>query len=134
MTFTTVDETKTLTGYDVTLDTITMAQGIIESYVGRLEIEVDDGTDQMLLGRATAYQAAYMTNNPSLVFEQMKAQSISQFGQSVSFGPGNQTAPWLSPLAEIACSKLSWLRGRSIKTGRMSQYRHLSPRERWVSE
>lgn len=115
--FTTIEQVKELTDYDVDAKTITMAQSIIEAYVGRLEIEVTNASDVVLLGRATAYQAAYMLGNSEAVFEQMNAYQISQFGQMVTFQASNVVAPWVAPLSVLACQRLSWKRIRSVKTG-----------------
>lgn len=116
--FTTTDSVLSLTGYEVRLTDINMAQAIIESYVGKVEAEVYDANDLMLLDRATAYQAAYMVKNKELVFEQMSAQQIMQFGQMVTFKQ-DDAAPFIAPLAILACKRLSWKRIRSIRTGRI---------------
>lgn len=116
--FTTTDSVLSLTGYEVSLTDINMAQAIIESYVGKVEAEVYDANDLMLLDRATAYQAAYMVKNKELVFEQMSAQQIMQFGQMVTFKQ-DDAAPFIAPLAILACKRLSWKRIRSIRTGRI---------------
>lgn len=113
--WTTQEEVKELTGKDVDLELITQAQAIIESYVGRLEIEVGSATDAMLLGRATAYQAAYMLDDSDRVFSQVSAMQIMQFGNMVSFR--DSLSPFVAPLAIIACQRLSWKRIRSVKTG-----------------
>lgn len=114
--FTTVEEVKQLTGYDVDNAKITMAQSIIEAYVGKVEVEVSDANDLALLGKATAYQVAYMGLQMPLVFEQMQTTSIMQFGQQISFSASSD-APFLAPLAVISCRHLSWKRLRSVKTG-----------------
>ena len=115
--FTTVTQVKELTGYDVTQEAIIMAQSIIESYTGRVEVDVQEPSDHVLLGRATAYQAAYMTKNGEMIFEQLSAMQIMQFGQMVTFSQGNSASPFVAPLAVLACKNLSWNRIRSVKTG-----------------
>jgi hypothetical protein len=115
--FVTAENVERLTGYEVDSDLIFRAQAIIESYVGRLEIEVEDAYDTMLLGRATAYQAAYMKEDPSRIFEQMSVSQLSQFGASISFKQGDLVSPFVAPLAVISCQRLSWKRMRSVKTG-----------------
>lgn len=115
--FTSVEETKELTGYDVENTTIIMAQGIIEAYVGRIEAQVFDPTDRALLTSATAYQAAYMNENSEMIFEQVAASYIAQFGQAITFRGSDMASPFVSPLAQLACSKLSWKRNRSVRTG-----------------
>lgn len=130
--FTTVIETKELTTYDVDEDLLYQAQAIVESYVGRVEVEVTSATDLMLLGRATAYQAAYMKNDPAKIYEQISASQISQFGASITFKPGDESSPWVAPLAKIACQRLSWKRMRSVRTG--SIYGPRLPEPRWVND
>jgi hypothetical protein len=114
--FTTVERVKILTGYEVTLETISMAQGIIEAYVGRLEIEVEDPTDRMQMEKAVSYQAAYMRDNFQRVFEQAGVIQIAQSDGMVTLD-SNRSAPFISPLAHIACRRLSWRGTRHVKTG-----------------
>ena len=114
--FTTIEQTRELTGSDVTQETIIMAQGIIEAYIGRIEVGVTDGTDRALLAKAVAYQATYMQDDEKKVFEQMGAQQIMQFGQMITFGTDG-TQPWIAPLAVLTCKRLSWKRIRSIQAG-----------------
>lgn len=114
--FTTIEQVKELTGYDVPQETIIMAQSVIESYVGRVEIDVEEPTDKALLGKATAYQSAYMVNDGAKVFEQAAVVQSAQFGQSITMR-SDGVSPWVAPLAVIACQRLSWKRIRSVKTG-----------------
>lgn len=114
--FTTIEQTRELTGKEVTQETIIMAQGIIEAYIGRIEVDVADGTDRALLGKAVAYQATYMQDDEAKVFEQMGAMQIMQFGQMITFGQDG-TQPWIAPLAVLTCKRLSWKRIRSIQAG-----------------
>jgi len=114
--FVTVNETMELTGAEVAEEAIPVAQAIIESYVGRVEAEVTNANDLMLLGRATAYQAVYMRENLELVFEQIDVKQQQGFGGMVTFRD-NPASPWVAPLAIIACQRLSWKRMRSVKTG-----------------
>lgn len=115
--FTTEEQVLELTGYTVDLATITMAQSIIEAYIGRVEAEVTDGNDATLLSKAVAYQTAYMFNQKGLVFEQISAQQIMQYGMMMTFKADEPAAPFVAPLAILACKRLSWKRQRSIKTG-----------------
>lgn len=114
--FVTVNQTQVLTGTEVTAEQIAMAQYIMESYVGRVEPEITNANDLMLLGRATAYQAVYMRENLDTVFEQIDVKSQSGFGGNVTF-KDNPVSPWIAPLAIIACQGLSWKRMRSVKVG-----------------
>ena len=114
--FTTIEQVKELTNVDVTQQTITMAQGIMEAYVGKDEAEISNGYDLALLAKATAYQSAYMQDDEEKVFNQMAIVQTSQYGASVTFMQDG-VSPWISPLARNACNKLSWKRIRSVKTG-----------------
>lgn len=113
------EQALALTGYEVTSEVLIQAQGIIEAYTGKVEAEIDDASDLAQLGKATAYQAAYMKENPELVFEQMAVSQIGQFGQVISFRYGDTDSPFVSPLAKIACRSLTWRRARAINTGSM---------------
>lgn len=130
--FTTTEQVNVLTGYDVEVSDIHKAQAIIESYVGRLEVEVTNATDIMLLGRATAYQAAYMKDDPMKVFEQISVSQIGQYGATVSFKSGDVVSPWIAPLAVIACQRLTWKRIRSVRTG--SIWDRPTDESRWTTE
>jgi hypothetical protein len=113
------EQTLALTGYDVDSVLLTKAQSIIEAYVGKVEGEVDDAGDLSLLGKAVAYQAAYMKVNTNIVFEQAAVAQIGQFGQLVSFRQNDSAAPFVAPLAVMSCKNLSWRRARAITTGRV---------------
>lgn len=128
--FTTIDEVKELTGADVSQETIIMAQGIIESWVGRVEAEVSNANDSMLLGRATAYQAVYLDEFED-VFDQPAVVSVNQYGSGVSFRQDG-ASPWIAPLAVIACQRLSWRRMRSVKVG--SIFNRPAEPSRWATE
>lgn len=132
--FITPQEVMAVTPYeDVTLEQVRQAQFIIELYVGRTESEVDAPRDKSLLARATAAQCVYMRDNPDIVFNQVRAGMISQGGQMTQFDTKGD-APFIAPLAEIACRMLSWKNSRSIKVGAIRQDGGLSPRERWVRD
>lgn len=118
--YTTIENTRKYTGYEVTQETLLRAQGIIEAYTGRLESDVSNVRDTALLGKATAYQAAYMRDNYEQVFEQVALSQTGQSGTLMTFKAGDDAAPFIAPLAVLACKKLSWFRSRSVKTGRSS--------------
>lgn len=113
------EEVFDMTGRDVDLDNIAGAQSLIEIYVGRTEADVDDPRDRALLARAVAFQAAYMQNQESMIYEQAAVKSITVGGTAYSFPEGGTDLLWLSPIAKTACAKLSWTRSRSVKTGRL---------------
>jgi hypothetical protein len=114
----TIEDVKTLTNYDVTLTDITLAQGIIETFVGLLEADVTDPNDRAAMGRAVCYQAAYVSKNFETVFEQMAVRSMSQTDSSVVLDT-DLGSPYLSALALFAIRNLSGRGSRSIKTGTM---------------
>lgn len=114
--FTSVEQTRALTGYVVTLDLVNQAQTIIESYLGRTEAQIDTPDDLAIIGRATAYQAAYMVTNAKSVYEQIAVQSIAQADGGVVVDRA-MVSPWIAPLAFIALKAVSWKGSRSLKTG-----------------
>jgi hypothetical protein len=114
--FATVDAVKRITDYDVDEDLIARAQYIIESYIGRTEVQVLDPFDMANLELATAFQAAYMLNDGIKIYEQMSVAQVSQFGAGITFKADDTVSPWLAPLAIMACKRLSWNRSRSVRT------------------
>jgi predicted homoserine dehydrogenase-like protein len=116
--FTTVEQVKSLTGYDVSLEQITRAQGILESFLGKVEVEIESAYDLAVMARACAYQTAYMANDVEKVFEQVAIKQILQADGGVTLD-NNRHAPWIAPLAHIAMSALTWKRSRSVRTGPM---------------
>lgn len=120
--FATNDEVMRNTPYEnVTNDEVRMAQFVIEMYVGRSESEVDYARDKGLLKRATIAQCVYMRDNTDITFEQIAASNIARGDGITTFKYGDFTAPWIAPLAVMACKHLSWKGTRNIKTGRTMQ-------------
>jgi hypothetical protein len=117
--FTTITEVKTITGKIVKADLVQRAQYAIEAYIGKFESEVTDTTDIEILKRAVAYQAAYMVNNEDVVFEQMAVSTTTQNDSSTTFKMTDKTSPFISPMAVMMCAKLSFVKSRSIKTGKI---------------
>lgn len=118
--FTTTTQVKTITGKTVSAGLIERAQYAIEAYIGKFESEVTDTTDLEILKRATAYQSAYMLNNEDIVFEQMSVASTMQNDSSTSFKANDTASPFISPMAVMMCGKLSFVKSRSIKTGKIN--------------
>lgn len=118
--FTTTTQVKTITGKIVNAGLIERAQYAIEAYVGKFEADVTDTRDLEILKRATAYQSAYMLNNEDIVFEQMSVSTTMQNDASTTFKSGDSVSPFIAPMAVMICSKLSFMKSRSIKTGPIS--------------
>jgi hypothetical protein len=119
--FSTINSVKEYTGYDVTLDLVKRAQGIIEIFVGKDEIEIENPSDLLLLDKMTAYQTAYMLENEDLVFKQAALVSQGQTDAIVNFDRA-MMAPFMAPLAVLAANGLSFNKSRSYKTGRIFQW------------
>jgi hypothetical protein len=117
--FTTIAQVKTITGKIVKSDLIERAQYAIEAYIGKFEAEVTDTGDKEILKRAVAYQSAYMVNNEDVVFEQMAVSTTTQNDSSTTFKQSDLTSPFIAPMAVMMCSKLSFMKSRSIKTGKI---------------
>lgn len=117
--FTTTTEVKTITGKIVKSDLIQRAQYAIEAYVGKFEADITDTADLEILKRATAYQSAYMLNNEDIVFEQMAVSTTGQNDAYTTFKNGDTTSPFIAPMAVMMCRKLSFIRSRSVYTGKI---------------
>lgn len=99
---------------------IRRAQSIIEIYIGKDEIDIEDPADLILLDKMTAYQTAYMLDNEEAVFNQVAVTSQGQTDFIVNFN-GNMMAPWIAPLAVIASKGLTFKKPKSIRTGKIFQ-------------
>jgi hypothetical protein len=119
--FVTTTQVKTITGKIVNAGLVERAQYAIEAYVGKFEADVEDTRDLEILKRATAYQAAYMLNNEDIVFEQMAVSTTMQNDASTTFKAGDKVSPFIAPMAVMMCDKLSFIRSRSVYTGKISQ-------------
>lgn len=117
----TVNSVREYTGYEVTLELIKRAQGVIEIYVGKDEIDVENPADLLLLDKMVAYQTVYMLENEDLVYKQIAASSIN-IGGSVQNFDRNANAPYIAPLAVLASKGLSWKKAKSVRTGKMFQF------------
>lgn len=119
--FTTVNSVKEYTNADVTLDLIKRAQAIIEVFVGKDEIDIDNPSDLLVLDKMTAYQSAYMLDNEGIVYTQIASNSVGS-GDSVQNFNAAMSAPFIAPLAVFAAKGLSFKKPRSIKTGKIFQW------------
>ncbi len=117
----TVNSVREYTGYEVTLDLIKRAQAVIEIFIGKDEVEIENPADLLLLDKMVAYQAAYMLENEDLVFKQAALTSQGQTDSLVNFDT-RLLAPFIAPLAVYASSGLSFNRSRSYRTGKMFQF------------
>lgn len=119
--FTTVNSVKEYTDADVTIDLIKRAQAIIEVYIGKDEIDIDNPSDLLLLDKMTAYQAAYMFENEAIVYTQIASNSVGAGDSAQNFNAA-MSAPFIAPLAVFAAKGLSFKKPRSIKTGKIFQW------------
>jgi hypothetical protein len=119
--FTTVNNVKEFTNADVTLELINRAQAIIEIFIGKSEIDIENINDLVVLDKMTAYQAAYMLDNEDVVYKQIATTSAGS-GDSAQNYNASMNAPWMAPLAVLAARSLSFNKGRSIRTGRIFQW------------
>jgi hypothetical protein len=119
--FTTVNKVKEYTNKTVELSLINRAQALIEIFIGRTEIDVENPSDLAILDKMTAYQAAYMMDNEDMVYSQI-AVNVAGAGDSLQSFDNTMMAPFLAPLAVIASRGLSFKKPRSIRTGKIFQF------------
>jgi len=119
--FSTINSVKEYTGYDVTLDLVKRAQGIVEIFIGKDEIEIENPADLLLLDKMVAYQTAYMIENEDIVFKQAALTSQGQTDALVNFDT-RMLSPFIAPLAVMASAGLSFNRSRSYQTGKIFQF------------
>ena len=118
--FSTVNSVKEYTNLDVSLDLIKRAQGIVEIYIGRDEIDILDPADLLLLDKITSYQAAYMLDNEEIIYKQIALNSAGS-GDTLQNYDIKMSSPWMAPLAVLASKGLTWKRSKSFRTGRIFQ-------------
>jgi hypothetical protein len=119
--FTTVNSVKEYTDADVTLALVKRAQAVIEIFVGKDEIDVDNPSDLLILDKMTAYQAAYMLENEDVVYKQIASNSVGSGDSAQNYNTA-MSAPFIAPLAVMAARGLSFKKPRSIKTGKIFQW------------
>jgi len=114
MTWATIADCTAVTGTTPTAETLALAQSMVEDYVDR-EPSVELTTrDAAALRKAVAYQAAWLPGQPDIL-SRVKAKSLSQDGMSVTFD--HAADQFLSPFAQRAIKRLSWMGTRSVWTG-----------------
>jgi hypothetical protein len=117
----TVNSVREYTGYEVTLDLIKRAQAVIEIFIGKDEVDVENPADLLLLDKMVAYQTAYMLENEDLVYKQIAASTVSSGGSVQNFDT-KMNAPYIAPLAVLAAKGLSFKKSRSFRTGKIFQF------------
>jgi hypothetical protein len=119
--FANTNDVKNITGKIVNNQLVTRAQYVIEAFVGKFEADITNTKDIELLKRAVAYQCAYMNDNEDIVYEQMAVSTTGQNDAYTTFRNGDKSSPWIAPLAIMVCEKLSFVKSRSIKTGKVTR-------------
>ena len=125
----------TLTGETVTTAQVIQAQEIIELFCGTTFLATDNlsGRNLRFLGRAVAYQAAWMLSRPDL-FSHLDVQTISQDG--ASFTPASENAQLLAPFTIRCLRRLSWAdKPLRVRRGyNQSEYSDNGPRDSAVAD
>ena len=119
--FTTVNSVKEYTDADVTMPLIKRAQAVIEIFIGKDEIDIDNPSDLLILDKMTAYQSAYMLDNEGIVYTQIASNSVGAGDSAQNFNAA-MSAPFIAPLAVFAAKGLSFRKPRSIRTGKIFQW------------
>lgn len=119
--FTTINSVKEYTDADVTLALVKRAQAVIEIFVGKDEIDIDNPSDLLILDKMTAYQAAYMLENEDVVYKQIASNSVGSGDSAQNYNTA-MSAPFIAPLAVMAARGLSFKKPRSIRTGKIFQW------------
>ncbi|WID10830.1 head-to-tail adaptor [Streptomyces phage Mulchroom] len=114
--FATIAEVLAITEVTVTDQDIYKAQALVETAAGRPEelIPLTATTDLLWLKKATAYQCAYMKDDPLGVYEQPNVESVTQDG-GFKIVNGERNV-WLAPASEQALRNLSWRKSRNVKS------------------
>jgi hypothetical protein len=117
-----VDEAQALlyTGLEVTPEELSLASGMITSYVGRSEEEPETSilaVDRRWLAMATAYQAAWLRGKPGLLEYRESHKSSSADGVQISRESDSQIM--LAPMAARCLRNLSWVGNRTTYQGPM---------------
>jgi len=118
--FITEREIEAQTGFALSRHSVNLAQMMVESFIGKVEEDIENASDRALLAQAVTFQAIYMEDQPKDVLVQAAVLLSSQGGNQTQFD-GKMFAPFLSPFAVKACQQLSWKKTRSVKTGKVMQ-------------
>ena len=117
----TVNSVREYTGYEVTLDLIKRAQAVIEIYIGKDEVDIDNPADLLLLDNMVSYQTAYMLEREDVVFKQIASLALGS-GDGRQNVDTNMIAPFIAPLAVLAAKGLSFKKAKSVRTGKIFQF------------
>lgn len=132
--FVSVEDIRDTTGHEVSPLKVRIAQLMIETWIGKSELEVEDAGDLATLARATLFQAIYIGDESVDLLEQAAVKSIVMNDSTTVFDTA-MFAPYMSPWAIKACQQLSWRRPRSIKTGPLFARTPAAPIEvEWETE
>lgn len=117
--WTTIEQTSTWTGVTVTDAGLAQAQGVVEVFADVTADASDAGNistkNLLLLQKAVAYQAAWMTLHPDVFLN----IDISQMQQDqASFTSLHANSGVLAPMAKRCIDRLSWHRSRSLRLKR----------------
>lgn len=126
----TVEDVDNITGVDATAAKLLQAQGVVEIFA-ETTTEASDagriGTKNLrLLKRATAYQAAWMTEHPDALTN-VDVKDMTQDGMSSTTAHANSGV--LAPMAKRCIDRLSWKRPGSRQVLPMSILRDASNRD-----
>jgi hypothetical protein len=116
--FITVEDIKDETGIDVEQQTLVLAQLMMETWVGKAEVEIDDAGDLETMRRATLFQALYIAGSEEVMLQQASVERLT-IGESSTTFDTSRFAPYMSPWAVEACRRLSWTGPRTIAIGPM---------------
>ena len=119
--FTTVNNVKQYTNQDVAIDLVSRAHTLIEIFIGKSEIDIENVNDLMILDKMTAYQAAYMAENEDIIYKQIASLSVGTGDSSQNYDT-KMSSPFIAPLAVLASKGLTFKRSRSLKTGKIFQW------------
>lgn len=126
--FITKEAIAEMTGVTVDQPTLATANMMIEAYIGKSESEIYDAGDRSVLGRATAFQAAYINGQSLDILEQVAIKKQTVGATNTDFDT-NMMAPYMSPWAVMSCKGLSWMKTKSVHTGPIFDY--AAPMDTW---
>lgn len=116
MAWATADDVYTVTGREASVESLALAQTMIEIFSGTTELASDDdliaSRNLRLLRNAVAFQAIWLDVHPDVV-EAMDVEGVSQDGLNAQYATAN--AHLIAPMAQRCLSRLSWF--KAIRVG-----------------